>query len=73
VLARPTFAALESPGVTLAPEQLSRALAALSRAGVTYVVFGGASGLFDAYDAVLEIHAGGGWDLRRPVNAAASA
>jgi len=73
VLTAPTFVALENPGVTLAPEQLSLALSALSRAGVTYLVFGGASGLIETFDAVLELHAGGGWDLRVRLNAAASA
>jgi putative ATP-binding cassette transporter len=64
VLAAPSFALLQSPAVTLAPEQLSRTLAALSRASISYLVLGGADGLMDACDAVLELHAGGSWDLK---------
>jgi putative ATP-binding cassette transporter len=72
VLAAPTFAVLQSPAVTLAPEQLSRAFEALSRASITYLVLGGADGLVDACDAVLELHAGGSWDIH-PLEAVARA
>jgi putative ATP-binding cassette transporter len=63
-LARPAFAVLQSPATTLAPEQLAHALALLSEAGVTYLVFGG-NAVPAAYDAVLELHAGGRWSLQR--------
>jgi vitamin B12/bleomycin/antimicrobial peptide transport system ATP-binding/permease protein len=65
LLAAPAFAVLQSPGTTLAPEQLALALQLLSEASITYVAFGEAHGpLRDAYDAVLEIHAGGTWNLQ---------
>jgi hypothetical protein len=55
---------LQAPGTTLAPEQLSRALTALSRASVTYLTFGDAAVPPGVYDAVLEIHADGTWHCR---------
>jgi vitamin B12/bleomycin/antimicrobial peptide transport system ATP-binding/permease protein len=64
VLAAPTFAVLQSPSTTIAPEQLTHVLRTLSEAGITYIVFGGADGR-DAYDAVLELRAGGAWGWRR--------
>lgn len=64
VLAAPAFVILQSPAATLAPEQLARVLATLSRASITYLVFGGESGTSDAWDVVLELHAGGSWHLR---------
>jgi vitamin B12/bleomycin/antimicrobial peptide transport system ATP-binding/permease protein len=64
-LAAPGFALLQSPSTTLAPEQLSRALSLLSRSSITYFVFGGGAGWPEAYDAVLELHAGGTWSFRR--------
>lgn len=66
-LAQPAFVVLQSPGATLAPEQLAKALALLSRASVTYVALGGADAPASAFDAVLEIHAGGSWTLRPSV------
>jgi putative ATP-binding cassette transporter len=66
LLAAPAFVVIESPGTTLAPEQLARALHLLSEAHITYLVFGAVAGYTGAYDAVLELHAGGTWDLRRP-------
>ena len=65
VLAQPAFAALQSPNTTLAPEQLSRALAALATASITYLVFGGAAVPDGAYAATLEIHGDGSWNCRR--------
>ncbi len=65
VLATPAFAVLQSPNTTLAPEQLSRALATLSRASITYLVFGGAAVPEGAYTATLEIHGDGAWSCRR--------
>jgi vitamin B12/bleomycin/antimicrobial peptide transport system ATP-binding/permease protein len=65
VLAKPAFAVLQSPGNTLAPEQLVRALALLSKASITYIALGGADAPASAYDAVLEIHANGTWSFRR--------
>jgi putative ATP-binding cassette transporter len=64
VLAAPAFAVLQSPGTTLAPEQLALALRVLSRASITYVAFGGAEAPAGAYDAVLELHADGGWSFQ---------
>jgi putative ATP-binding cassette transporter len=66
VLAAPAFVVLQSPDTTLAPEQLARALGVLADASITYVTFGGADGSLDAYDDVLEIHAGGAWSFRAP-------
>lgn len=63
LLAAPAFAVIQSPGTTLAPEQLSRALRLLSEANITYLVFGGID-VPGAYDAVLELHAGGTWGFR---------
>lgn len=65
LLAAPAFAVLQSPGSSLAPEQLARALALLSAASITYLCFGGASVGSGEYDAVLELHAGGTWSFRR--------
>jgi len=65
VLATPAFAVLQSPSTTLAPEQLSRALAALSNASITYVALGGAAAPPEAYDAVLEVHGDGSWSCLR--------
>jgi putative ATP-binding cassette transporter len=64
LLAAPAFAVIQSPGTTLAPEQLSRALRLLTEANITYLVFGGID-VPAAYDAVLELHAGGTWGFRR--------
>jgi vitamin B12/bleomycin/antimicrobial peptide transport system ATP-binding/permease protein len=65
LLASPAFIVLQNPGTSLAPEQLGRALALLSAASITYVAFGGSSAPSNAYDAVLELHAGGTWSFRR--------
>jgi vitamin B12/bleomycin/antimicrobial peptide transport system ATP-binding/permease protein len=65
VLASPAFVVLHNPGTTLAPEQLELALARLSSASITYLTLGGTDGPLTAYDAVLELHAGGAWGLRR--------
>jgi putative ATP-binding cassette transporter len=64
LLAVPAFAVIQSPGTTLAPEQLARALRLLSEANITYLVFGGLD-VPGAYDAVLELHAGGTWGFRQ--------
>jgi vitamin B12/bleomycin/antimicrobial peptide transport system ATP-binding/permease protein len=63
-LATPAFVVLQNPGATLAPEQLAQALAQLSRARVTYLTLGALDGPPGAYDAILELHADGAWDLR---------
>jgi vitamin B12/bleomycin/antimicrobial peptide transport system ATP-binding/permease protein len=65
LLAAPAFAVLHSPGSSLAPEQLARVLALLSAASITYLCFGGTSVGASDYDAVLELHAGGTWSVRR--------
>lgn len=65
LLASPAFAVLQSPATTLAPEQLTRVMAALSRACITYLAFGGAAVPAGAYDAVLEIHGDGSWTYER--------
>jgi putative ATP-binding cassette transporter len=62
-LAAPAFAVFQSPDTTLAPEQLARAFAVLTEASVTYLAFGGADAPPGAYDAVLELHAGGAWSI----------
>lgn len=64
LIAAPAFAVIQSPGTTLAPEQLARALQLLSEASITYVAFG-VDAYPGAYDAVLELHAGGTWSFRR--------
>jgi putative ATP-binding cassette transporter len=64
VLARPAFVVLHNPGTTLAPEQLSLALARFSEASITYLTLGGTDGPPGSYDAVLELHAGGAWGFR---------
>ncbi|HEY6079786.1 MAG TPA: ABC transporter transmembrane domain-containing protein [Polyangiaceae bacterium] len=64
LIARPAFAVLQSPSTTLAPEQLARVLSLLSEASISYLAFGGAAPP-GAYDAVLELHAGGSWSFRR--------
>jgi vitamin B12/bleomycin/antimicrobial peptide transport system ATP-binding/permease protein len=66
ILAKPAFAVLQSPGTTLAPEQLARALALLTEASITYLAFGGDDSSPGAYDAVLELHASGTWSFRHP-------
>lgn len=66
VLATPVFVVLQNPGATLAPEQLAQALAQLSRASITYLTLGGQDAPPGAYDRILELHAGGAWDLRSP-------
>jgi vitamin B12/bleomycin/antimicrobial peptide transport system ATP-binding/permease protein len=63
VLAAPAFVVFQSPDTTLAPEQLARAFAVLSEASITYLSFGGADAPPGAYDAVLELHAGGAWSI----------
>jgi len=62
-LAAPAFAVFQSLDTTLAPEQLARAFAVLTAASVTYLAFGGAGAPPGAYDAVLELHAGGTWSI----------
>jgi putative ATP-binding cassette transporter len=64
LIAAPAFAVIQSPGTTLAPEQLARALQLFSEASITYVAFG-VDAYPGAYDAVLELHAGGTWSFRR--------
>jgi vitamin B12/bleomycin/antimicrobial peptide transport system ATP-binding/permease protein len=64
VLTRPAFAVLHNPGSTLAPEQLALALARLTEASITYLTLGGTDAVPSSYDAVLELHAGGGWGFR---------
>jgi vitamin B12/bleomycin/antimicrobial peptide transport system ATP-binding/permease protein len=65
LLAAPAFVVTQSPGTTLAPEQLARALSLLSAASISYVTFGGLVAPEGAYDAVLELHANGSWGFRR--------
>ena len=65
ILAAPAFVVLHNPGTTLAPEQLELALARLNDASITYLTLGGLDVPLDAYDAVLELHAGGAWGFRR--------
>jgi putative ATP-binding cassette transporter len=64
ILARPAFAVLQSPGATLAPEQLDRALRLLAKSSIAYLALGGTDAPPSAYDSVLELHAGGAWTLR---------
>jgi putative ATP-binding cassette transporter len=64
VLAAPAFVVLHNPGSTLAPEQLTLALARLSQASITYLTLGGVDAPPGSYDAVLELHAGGTWGFR---------
>jgi putative ATP-binding cassette transporter len=64
VLAAPAFVVLHNPGSTLAPEQLTLALARLTQASITYLTLGGVDAPPGAYDAVLELHAGGTWGFR---------
>jgi putative ATP-binding cassette transporter len=59
----PAFVFLQSPGSTLAPEQLTRALTLLTEYSVTYVALGSADVADSWYDAVLELHAGGAWSF----------
>lgn len=68
VLATPAFVVLHNPGTTLAPEQLTRAFERLSRADITYLTLGGTESPPGAYDAVLELHAGGTWGYRDSVS-----
>jgi putative ATP-binding cassette transporter len=63
-LAAPAFAVLQSPGTTLGPEQVARCLRLLSGASITYLILGGTGIPLDAYDAVLEVQAGGAWSWR---------
>jgi len=65
ILARPAFVILHNPGTTMAPEQLELALARLNEAAITYLTLGSLDVQLDAYDAVLELHAGGAWGFRR--------
>jgi putative ATP-binding cassette transporter len=65
LLAAPAFVILQSPGTTLAPEQLATTLELLTFSSITYLALGGADAPHEAYDAVLEIHAGGTWSFRR--------
>jgi putative ATP-binding cassette transporter len=70
LLAAPAFVVIQSPGTTLAPEQLARALRLLSEAGITYVTFGAVATSPELYDAVLELHADGTWSVA-PLESAA--
>lgn len=63
VLAAPAFVVLHNPSTTLAPEQLARALAQLTECSITYLTLGAAEAPPTAYDAVLELHAGGSWGV----------
>ncbi len=65
LLARPAFVVLHNPGTTLAPEQLALALECLAKSGITYLTLGGLDAPPPIYDAVLELHAGGTWGLRK--------
>lgn len=64
ILARPAFVVLHNPATTLAPEQLARVFARLSAASISYVMLGGLDVPQAVYDAVLEIHAGGTWQVK---------
>jgi putative ATP-binding cassette transporter len=63
-LASPAFAVLQGLGTTLGPDQLPRCLRLLSDASITYLALESAEIPLDAYDAVLELRAGGGWSWR---------
>ena len=65
IVSAPAFVVLHSPGSTLAPEQIELALTRLNAASITYLTLGGDDTPVGAYDAVLEIHAGGTWGFRR--------
>lgn len=66
VLARPAFVVLHNPATTLAPEQLALVLTRLAAASITYVVLGGIDVPHSSYDAVLQLQAGGSWEVLRP-------
>lgn len=65
LLSAPAFVLMQSPGTTIAPEQLARVLRRLEEAQITYIAFGDVDASPGAYDAVLELHAGGTWSFRR--------
>ncbi len=66
ILARPAFVVLHNPATTLAPEQLALVLTRLAAASITYVVLGGTDVPHSSYDAVLQLQAGGSWEVLRP-------
>jgi putative ATP-binding cassette transporter len=70
LLATPAFSMIQNPNTTVAPEQLAQALRLFTQASITYVTFGAAPASPDLYDAVLELHADGSWNLSPLVSAA---
>ena len=63
LLAAPAFALIHNPSTAVAPEQLAQALRLFSRASITYVTFGDLAASPELYDAVLELHADGSWNI----------
>ena len=64
VFERPQFGVLHRIDTTLSPEQVSRTLRLLAAASITAIVFGDRDELDGHYDAVLDLHADGSWQLR---------
>ena len=65
LLAAPRFAFLERPSTTLEGEPLEQVLRTLRSHAIGYVVFEQEATNLAAYDTVLELLPGGGWNLRR--------
>src|SRR5262245_42407729 len=63
VLERPRFGVLHRIDTTLSEEQVQRTLRLLAAAGITAIVFGDRDGIDGLYDAVLDLHADGGWSF----------
>jgi putative ATP-binding cassette transporter len=61
VLAAPQFVILDRPGTALGIDGIHNVLAHFSAAAIGFVVLGHSRGADEFYDAVVEIHADGGW------------
>ncbi len=63
-LAAPTFVFLDRPSTALGQAQAERILKILSEHSITYLTLGNTDDHLENYDAVLELHDDGGWELK---------
>jgi len=63
-LAAPTFVFLDRPSTALGQAQAERILKILSEHSITYLTLGNTDDNLENYDAVLELHDDGGWELK---------
>ena len=73
ILAAPAYAFLHRVSTALNAAQVCPLLRVVAKHGITYVTFGTAEDDLSCYDAVLQLHAGGGWEWKTLDSAAVAA